>query len=108
MDFTEHLKAFLGPDLGDEEARALGATVIAANVRELKVAVAERVWQARLSSASGDQRSAAAHLSEARSLKARYEMALAEYARLRNSVLREPQDSGTNVDKCASGTEEAA
>ncbi|MDP3766532.1 MAG: hypothetical protein Q8S13_00825, partial [Dehalococcoidia bacterium] len=63
------------------------------------VAIAERVWQARLSSASGDHRSAAAHLSEARSLKARYEMALAEYARLRN---------GMSVDKGATGTEEAA
>ena len=108
MDFTEHLKSFLGPDLGDEEARAIGATVIAANVRGLKVAVAERVWQARLSSASGDHRSAAAHLSEARSLKARYEMALAEYARLRDGVLREPQGSGMSVDNRATGTEEAA
>lgn len=100
MDFTEHLKSFMGPDLGDEEARALGATVIAANVRGLKVAIAERVWQARLNSGAGDQRSAAAHLSEARSLKARYDMALAEYTRLRNG--------GMNMDKGATGTEAAA
>ena len=100
MDFTEHLKEFLGPDLGGEEARAIGATVIAANVRGLKVAIAERVWQARLNSGAGDQRSAAAHLSEARALKARYDMALAEYARLR--------DGGVSVDKDATGTEAAA
>lgn len=100
MDLTEQLQAFLGPDIGDDEARALGATVIAASVRGLKVAVAGQVWQARLSSASRDPRSAAAHLAEARALKARYELALAEFARVR--------DGETGMDKCTAGTEEAA
>ncbi len=86
MDFAGHLKSFLGPDLGDEEARTIGATVIAANVRGLKVAIAERVWQARQRSAAGDQDGAARELAGARRLKLQYDNALDEYRRLRADV----------------------
>ena len=79
MDYTEQLKEFLGPTVEDAELGTVAATVIAANVRGLKAAIAERVWQSRQRAASGDQSGSAAQLAEARRLKAEYDRALAEY-----------------------------
>lgn len=82
MNFTEQLKLFFGPTVGGEELRALGRAAVAANARSLKLALAQRVWEARQRSAAGDQAGAAAQLEMARRLKGEYDAALDEYAAL--------------------------
>ena len=83
MEFIENLREFLGQTVGEAEARVIAGAVVAANIRGLKPAIAERVWQARQRSAAGDQDGAAGELAEARRLKARYDNALDEYRRLK-------------------------
>ena len=82
MQYVEQLKVFLGAGVDDEELRATARAAVAADVRELKVAIAGRVWKARQRSAAGDQPAAAALLAHARQLQGEYEAALAEFATL--------------------------
>ncbi len=85
MEFIEQLRAFLGPTVEDADLYAAARSAVAADVRALKVAIAERVWRARQRSAAGDQTGAASQLAAARQLQREYDAAMAEYCTLQRS-----------------------
>jgi hypothetical protein len=79
MSYVEQLRQFLGESVDEGELRAVAAHAIAADVRRLKAAIAGRVWEARqLARDMPDD--AAQQLVAAKSLLARYQRALDEYA----------------------------
>lgn len=81
MNFEQHLREFLGNSIDDVEARQLAVAAVAGSLRQLKLGVAERLWQAR-QLGPDDAASSAAALGVARALKARYDAAITEYERL--------------------------
>lgn len=81
MKFEDHLRKFLGDSVDDAEARRLAIAAVAGSLRQLKLGIAERLWQARQLGPE-DAGSSAAVLGAARALKARYDIAMSEYERL--------------------------
>ncbi|GEM_PF-2758535 len=80
MDYLSQLKEFFGATVSEDEARQIARAVIAGHVRQLKVAMAQQVWQARRRSGSGDQAGGAESLAQARVLKQEYDESLDQYA----------------------------
>ena len=83
MQFHEHLQAFFGSSMEEPEARAIATTVLAENVRSLKLSTARHLWNARQLAGAPDgpgARKSAAHLDAARKLKQLLDSTLEEYA----------------------------
>ncbi len=93
MQFDEHLRLFLDGAADEAEARDLALAAVSRNVRQLKLAIAERLWLARQLSTQGDATASSEHLNGARVLKERCDLAVAEYDRLAGTVAH-PRSAG--------------
>lgn len=103
MGFVEQIREFIGHSTGEEEARAIAASVVAANVRALKLAIGERIWLARQRAAAGDQAGSAQRLAEARGLQVEYTRALEEFQRVAPGQTGGGPDDGTRVPAAGAG-----
>ena len=102
MQFHEHLQAFFGSSMEEPEARIIATTVLAENVRSLKLSIARHLWNARQSTSGADgpgDRRSVAHLDNARRLKRRFDSTLEEYVSLSDPGNR--QDPGGTERKPA-------
>ena len=81
MKFEDHVREFLDNSIDDAEARQLAVVAVAESLRQLKLGIAERLWQAR-QLGPDDAGSSSAALGAARALKVRFDAAVAEYQRL--------------------------
>jgi hypothetical protein len=91
MNFSEHLRQFFGNEVGDEELKTIAMHAIATDVRRLKPAISQAVWDSRQESAlaalvtgSGDSIADAGsgRLNEARQLHSMYVAALDEFSQI--------------------------
>lgn len=82
MDFMEHLGQLLGGTVGEAELRRIAMAAVARDARELKLAIAEAVWQARSLAAEDRRPESARRMVDVRRLRDRYRAALEEYGRL--------------------------
>ena len=85
MNFTEHLRQFFGDDVADDELNTLAVHAIATDVRMLKPAISQAVWDSRQQSAlagEADTNAGVGRLSEARKLHAMYVAALDEFRQI--------------------------
>ncbi len=96
MKFEDHLREFLDNTIDDAEARELAVAAVAGSLRQIKLGVAERLWQARQLGAD-DPKSSAAALGVARLLKVRYDAAHGEYDRLAGVPRVHPEGLGLQV-----------
>ena len=81
MNFFDHLRQFFDIEVDADELTALAVHAIANDIRRLKPAISQAVWDSRQSSAIGPD-NGAARLNEARQLQAMYATALGEYRQL--------------------------
>ena len=80
MKFTEHLRQFFGDEVGEDELESLAVHAIANDVRRLKPAISQAVWDSRQHSAlPGGERQSVVRLNEARQLHGMYGLALTEF-----------------------------
>ena len=96
LNYLDHLRQFFDAEVADDELTALAVHAIANDIRRLKPAISQAVWDSRQSSATGTD-GGAARLSEARKLHAMYTRALGEY--------REITDTQTPVEAVAGHAE---
>ncbi len=85
MNFSEHLRQFFGDEVADEELKTLATHAVATDVRRLKPAICQAVWDSRQQSALGAGDNASNRLSEARYLHSMYSVALDEFRQLTES-----------------------
>jgi len=85
VEFMEHLDLLLGGTAGKAELRQIAMTAVAGSARELKLAIAEAVWEARSLAAENRQAESARRMSDVRRLRDRYRASLEEYGRLASS-----------------------
>ncbi len=78
MNYLDHLRQFFDVEVAGDELTALAVHAIANDIRRLKPAISQTVWDSRQSSAFGTD-GGAARLNEARQLRAMYIRALGEY-----------------------------
>ena len=78
LNYLDHLRQFFDAEVDDDELTALAVHAIANDVRRLKPAISQAVWDSRQSSAIGIG-GGATRLSEARQLREMYIKALGEY-----------------------------
>ena len=80
MNFTEHLRQFFDEEVADDELNNLAVHAIANDVRRLKPAISEAVWDSRQQAALvGGGNQAVARLNDARQLHSMYAAALDEF-----------------------------
>ena len=79
MQFTSHVREFIGGTVDATEARDLAKAVIADSIRSHKVAITKMLWLAREASRAGDPSLSTRHMDAARALKRAYECAFREY-----------------------------
>jgi len=83
MNYLEHLRQFFGEEVADDELTSMAVHAIAADVRRLKPAIGQAVWDARQQSAiAGGETNSANRLNEARQLHGMYVKALEEFNRI--------------------------
>jgi hypothetical protein len=83
MNFFDHLRQFFGDEVAQEEWNTLAIHAIAADVRRLKPAICEAVWESRQRSAlTGNEKQGASRLNEARQLHSMYLAALDEFKQI--------------------------
>ena len=81
LGILDHLATFYGDSVEQSELRNLALAAVASSIRQLKLAIAERVWQARLlAGAEGNESQVA--LADAKVLRERYLLALREHESL--------------------------
>jgi len=78
LNFIDHLRQFFDVEVADDELKALAVYAIANDIRRLKPAISQAVWDSRQGSTGGAD-SGVARLNEARQLRAMYATALSEY-----------------------------
>ncbi|MCH8911314.1 MAG: hypothetical protein IH867_11355 [Chloroflexi bacterium] len=81
MNYLDHLRQFFDAEVANDELTALAVHAIANDIRRLKPAISQAVWDSRQGSATGTD-SGVARLNEARQLHAMYTNALGEYRQL--------------------------
>ncbi len=86
MNFIDHLRQFFDVEVADDELKALAVHSIANDIRRLKPAISQAVWDSRQSSAIGTD-SGVARLNEARQLHAMYTNALGEYRQITDTQI---------------------
>jgi hypothetical protein len=107
MNFTEHLRQFFGDDVANDELNTLAVNAIATDVRRLKPAISQAVWDSRQQSArAGDTETNAGsgRLSEARQLRAMYVVALNEFRQITEIQL--PAEAVAGHDESTGRTED--
>ncbi|MEE8045525.1 MAG: hypothetical protein V3T49_01660 [Dehalococcoidia bacterium] len=88
MNYVDHLRQFFGDEVADEELIQLAVHSIANDVRRLKPAICQAVWDARQRAAMGtDVNRSAGLLSEARQLHTMYVAALDEFRQITETKL---------------------
>ena len=88
MNFIDHLRQFFDTEVDDAELRALAVHAIAADVRRLKPAISQAVWDARQQTATGAGASVSPErLNEARQLHGMYLSALNEFRQITKNWL---------------------
>ncbi|MDA1256931.1 MAG: hypothetical protein O3C10_03695 [Chloroflexi bacterium] len=99
MKFDEHVRAFLDGSIDPDEARVLATAAVASNIRQLKMSIAECLWLARQVAADGGDGAAPSvkQLQTARTLKTRYDGALAEFRRLRGEGDDDGEGAGLHL-----------
>ena len=78
MNYIDHLRQFFDVEVADDELKALAVHAIANDIRKLKPAISQAVWDSRQGAAIGSD-SGVLRLNEARQLQAMYATALGEY-----------------------------
>lgn len=86
MNFIDHLRQFFDVEVADDELKALAAYAIANDIRRLKPAISQAVWDSRQSAAVGSN-GGVVRLNEARQLQAMYAAALDEYRQITETQL---------------------
>ena len=81
MNYLDHLRQFFDNEVAADELTALAVHAIANDIRRLKPAISQAVWDSRQGSVMGSD-NGAARLNEARQLQAMYAFALAEYRQI--------------------------
>ncbi len=84
MNYLDHLRQFFDVEVADDELKALAVHAIANDIRMLKPAISQAVWDSRQDSAIGTD-SGVVRLNEARQLQAMYASALGEYRAITNT-----------------------
>ncbi len=82
MKFTEHLRQFFGEEVAEAELADLAVHAIATDVRRLKPAISQAVWDARQQSTLGEQSGATSRLDDARQLREMYDSAIEEFRQI--------------------------
>jgi hypothetical protein len=82
MDYYQHLRQFFGDEVTDDELKTIAVHTIATDVRRLKPAISQAVWDARQQSAQGFSSNASAKLDEARQWHGMYVAALDEFKQI--------------------------
>jgi hypothetical protein len=81
MNYLNHLRQFFDEEVDDAELKALAVHAIATDVRRLKPAISQAIWDSRqqavIGAASGSDR-----LNEARQLHSMYARALDEFRQI--------------------------
>lgn len=86
MNFIDHLRQFFDVEVADDELKTLAVHAIANDIRRLKPAISQAVWDSRQSSAIGTD-SGAVRLNEARQLHTMYTNALGEYRQITDTQI---------------------
>ena len=86
MNYLDHLRQFFDKEVADDELTALAVYAIANDIRRLKPAISQAVWDSRQGSVIGSD-NGAARLNEARQLHAMYTNALGEYRQITDTQL---------------------
>jgi hypothetical protein len=81
LKYLDDLRQFFDSEVADEELRTLAIHAMANDVRRLKPAISQAVWDSRQQSALGVD-SGVDHLNEARQLHAMYSTALDEFRQI--------------------------
>ena len=81
MNYLDHLRQFFDDEVADDELTALAVHAIANDIRRLKPAISQAVWDSRQGAAIGAE-NGAVRLNEARQLQAMYANALGEYRQI--------------------------
>ena len=109
MNFIDHLRQFFDTEVADDELKTLAIHAIANDVRRLKPAISQAVWDSRQQSAldpnlnEGSGKSAA-RLSDARQLHAMYVAALEEFRQITQTQL--PAEAVAGHDESTGRTED--
>lgn len=82
MKFIEHLRQFFGEEVTETELSDLAIHAIATDVRRLKPAISQAVWDARQQSTLGAQSGATSRLDDARQLREMYDAAIEEFRQI--------------------------
>ena len=77
VNYLDHLRQFFDDEVADDELTALAVHAIANDIRRLKPAISQAVWDSRQGSGIGAE-NGTARLNEARQLQAMYAKALGE------------------------------
>jgi len=105
MNFVDHLRQFFGDEVSGEELNALAVHAIASDVRKLKPAISQAVWDSRqLASVEGGNNRAITRLNEARQLHAMYIAALNEFKLV--TVKTNPAEAVAGHDESTGRTED--
>ena len=107
MNFMDHLRQFFGDEVAGDELKTLAVHSIANDVRRLKPAISQAVWDARQQSALTDDAGASAgsgRLNEARQLHAMYVTALEEFRQITQTQL--PAEAVAGHDESTGRTED--
>jgi NAD(P)H-hydrate repair Nnr-like enzyme with NAD(P)H-hydrate epimerase domain len=105
MNFTEHLRQFFSDEVADDELKQLAVHAIANDVRKLKPAISQAVWEARQQSALGTGvNNGADGLSDARQLHGMYLAALDEFTQITQTQL--PAEAVAGHDESTRRTED--
>jgi hypothetical protein len=84
LNYLDHLRQFFDVEVDDDELKALAVHALANDIRRLKPAISQAVWDSRQGNAIGtDNR--ANRLREARQLQVLYTSALSEYRQITNT-----------------------
>ncbi len=81
MNYLDHLRQFFDSEVADDELKALAVHALANDIRRLKPAISQALWDSRQASALASDRGVV-RLGEARQLQAMYAFALAEYRQI--------------------------
>lgn len=103
MNFIDHLRQFFDDEVADDELKTMAVYAIANDIRRLKPAISQAVWDSRQGSAVGSD-SRTARLNEARQLKVMYETALDEYRQITQTQL--PAEAVAGHDESTGRTED--
>ena len=104
MNFTHHLRQFFSDEIAEDELKSLAIHAIANDVRRLKPAISQAVWDARQHSALGtDVNGGADRLAEARQLHSMYTTALEEFRQITKTQI--PAEAVAGHDESTGRTE---